>query len=77
LVAAGLALCLAPLNYGREIFGDISLLDSTGIALLAFGAGGAMIGAGILAPFHRKATGAQIGFVLGGVCLALLAVMGM
>jgi hypothetical protein len=31
--------------------------------LAVFGTGGALIGAGLLAPFHRKAVGLAIGFV--------------
>ncbi len=68
LVAAGLAVCLVPLNYA----GDMSLSARLHIALLAFGVGGAMIGAGVMAPFHKKATGAAIGLALGGVFLAIL-----
>jgi hypothetical protein len=73
LIAIGLSVCLAIVNYGGH---DMSLIERPRIALVAFGIGGIMIGAGVMAPFHRKVAGAQIGLILVGVLLAILAVMG-
>jgi hypothetical protein len=71
LVAVGLAICLAALSY-HNAEDHIPLVNVPRIILAAFGAGAAMIGAGILTPFQRKTVGAAIGLVLGGVVLAVL-----
>jgi hypothetical protein len=73
LIAIGLSVCLAIVKHGGQ---DMLLIESPRSAVVAFGIGGIMIGAGVMAPFHKKVAGVQIGLILGGVLLAILAVMG-
>ena len=54
LIAIGLSVCLVTVNHDGH---NMSLIESPRSALVAFGIGGIMIGAGIMAPFHKKVIG--------------------
>ena len=66
LVAVGLTIEVALARYDGPIPDH-----SFKFFFAAFGIGGAIIGAGALLPFNKKAIGAGIGFVLGGLFLFL------
>jgi hypothetical protein len=76
LVAVGLSLEIALMGYHWRILWGMSLSEKILCVFLAFGAGGAKIGAGLLAPFHKKAAGGLIGLALVGSFFVLLGLLG-
>ena len=76
LVAIGLSFEFAVFRYDGPLPYDLPDLAKIALVFVVFGPGGAMIGAGLLTPFHKKAVGAGIGIVLVGAFFVLYALMG-
>jgi len=71
-VAAGLSLLLVLVDWGGRAIDGLPIIGRALFAIMGFGSVGALILAGLFAPFHKKAIGAGIGLALGGAFIILL-----
>jgi hypothetical protein len=70
LVALGLAIAIVDMSVtNRDLSRDYHLPLHPLTSLVVLSIGGAFIGAGLLAPFRRKAIGAGVGFFLPGLLI--------